>query len=390
MFKYLLCFLSLLCLSKELLFAQTTENNPSTASNSISITGFNGINIFSAEKNYLKGENWGTEIGYNLNLKNNESDWVRMMNAKSISFVFSYRNMDDVYLTKTAGTTGFLGNAYTVVSLLDLSLFQAGKVNFLLTPGFGVTYATKTYRTNYNPVIGSHINLGAEIGLKAEAPVSSSMKIQLGLHLFHYSNAAFNLSNNGVNTINASIGIIRDIDAYKNPRKIVAFNIEHKSSFEFGLGIGHRGLKQNYNQKLSPADSIKLEYATSHLNNVGIYAGYNYRLNPLLSLKGGTDVVYYSTTFNKVNFLYTSQDYGTSYDKFSVGTSIGADLWLSKVVFEADYGYYLHLKYDVTPVHTYWNFGVKYYLTNWVALETKAYLHRTQAHFANFGLLFHI
>lgn len=390
MFKYLLCFLSLLCLNKKLLFAQNKESSSLPAFNSISITGLNGLSIFSAEKNYMKGNFGGGEIAYNLNLKNNESDWVRMLNASAISFAFSYQGAENVYLTQRVGTNGFLGNAYSFVSLLDISLFKAGKIDFFFAPGFGVTYNEKTYRTNYNPLVGSHVNLAAQIGLKLAAPVSPSTKIQVGLQLFHFSNAAYKLPNDGVNSINVSIGIVRDINIAESPRKITAFNIDHKSSFEFGLGFGHRGLKQTYQQKLLPADSVKLEYATSHLNNVGFYAGYNYRLNSLLSLKVATDMVYYSTTFNSSNFLNTAQEYGTSYDKFSVGTSIGTDIWLGRVVFEADYGYYLHFKYDIPPVYTYWNFGAKFYVTNWLALEAKEYLHGTEAHYANFGVLFHV
>ena len=393
MFKYSPFLLLFIFFRWEKSLAQSSKKDTSSVQNSISVTGFYGLKIFSAEKNYMAGNYWGTEVAYNLNLKNNLSDWVKMLNAKNLSFAFSYFNLDNVYLTQKAGTKGFLGDDYSLFSRLELSIIQFDKVDFLLTPGFGLTYATKTYRTNYNPLIGSHINLGAQIGLKLETPVSASTKIQLGLNFFHYSNAAFKLPNDGVNTINSSIGIISDIGYKETPHKTLAFNIDNKSAFEFGLGLGHRGLLQIVQQKLSPADSIKQEYAVSHLNNAGFYAGYNYRLNSLLSIKAATDVVYYFVTYNAVNYLSkisTSQELGTSYDKFSVGTSLGGDIWLGRFVFEADYGYYLHLKYGQTPIYTYWNFGAKYYLTNWLALEAKEYLHGTEAHYANFGLLFHV
>ena len=390
MIKHVLLFsLILIVISVNKGYSQDNSNIP-VGRNSISFTGFEGLKIFSAEKNYMNGNFWSLEAAYNLNMVNNNSDWVKMMGVKDIGFAFSYRNMDNVSLTNRPGTEGFIGDAYALTSRLDISLLEAGKIDFFLTPGFGFAYVTKSYRTNYNPLIGTHINFAAEIGLKMEAPITNSTKLRAGVHLFHFSNAAFKLPNDGVNTINATLGVIQDINLVEKPRKTYAYNFDDKGAFEFGLGIGHRGLLQIVKQKLSPADSLKQLSATSHLNNMGFYAGYNYRLNSLLSIKAATDIVYYFTTYDNENKLATSQEFGTSYDKFSVGTSLGTDIWLGRTVFEANYGYYFHFAYGQTPIHGYWTFGAKYYLTPWIAIEAKQYLHQTEAHYANFGLLFHL
>lgn len=207
--------------------------------------------------------------------------------------------------------------------------------------------------------------------------------------LFHFSNAAYKLPNEGVNFINTSIGIVKGLNTFEKERNISFADIADKTTFEFGIGIGHRGLAQEFKTPASSLnDSLQRKFGTSKLNNIGMCIGYNYRLNPLLSLKASSDVVYYTTTYYTPNYKITSQDFGTSKDNFTVGLSSGFDIWLNRLVFEWSYGYYLHLNYATTPIHAYWIFGAKYYFKPWFAFEAKEYLHRTEAHYANFGVLF--
>jgi hypothetical protein len=136
-------------------------------------------------------------------------------------------------------------------------------------------------------------------------------------------------------------------------------------------------------------DTVAQKAAISHLYQAGFYAGYNYRLSQLLSLKAGTDAVYYFRPFSYQNFYSTYQESGTSFDHFSVGLSIGTDVWLGRMAFMFNYGYYLH--YAATgPTHTYWIIGGKYYLNSWMALNAKIYIHGLEAHYANFGLVFNV
>ena len=390
MFKNLLTILFFNILFYSYSFAQNLKKDTNDVSNSISVSGSEGLLIFAAKGNSIGGNFWGTEVAYNINLKNNSSDWVRLLKVKNASIIWTYFNLNNLYLKKDPNTKGFLGNDYSILGGLALSVFQYNKVDLLLTPGLGLTYASKTYQTNYNPFVGSHINLAAQIGLKLEVPFLTTTKIQFGFNVFHYSNAAFKLPNDGVNNLYLSLGIVNDINYKTFPRILEAYNMKNKNALEFGFGFGHRGLVQVNRGLLSATDSIQHAHEISRLNNAGFYAGYNYRLNSLLSLRAGTDIIYYSVTYNVLNSLSTSQGYGTSLDKFSVGTSVGTDLWLGRFVFATDYGYYLHLKYALTPINTYWKFGAKYYLTKFLALEAKEYLHGTEAHYANFGLLFHV
>lgn len=355
-----------------------------------------GLDINSPDNNKLKGSYYGAEFTYQLSMVNNNTPWVHLLHVQDIGLTFSYFNLQNISLAAKPGSQGFLGSNFGLISCVDMAFLKAGKMTFLFSPGFGFLYATQTYYTTDNPIAGSHVNLAVQAGLKAETPISKSAKIQAGLFFFHYSNAALKLPNDGVNSINASVGIVEDINSSGPVRQTAAFRINNKHSFEFGLGLGRRGFVQA-GQYINPktgkpitlTDSAAQRSATSNLYLLGLYAGYNYRLNGLLSLKAGTDMVYYFRPFSYNDFYSTYQETGSSFDKLSAGLSLGVDIWLGRLAVTANYGYYLH--YDnPDSIHGYWIMGGKYYVNNWMALNAKIYIHQFEAHYANFGLSFNV
>ncbi|HTD41162.1 MAG TPA: acyloxyacyl hydrolase [Mucilaginibacter sp.] len=379
----LLLFVSITC------FAQNGQN-------SIAITPVLGLNINSPDNNQLKGSYYGAEFTWQLNMANNNTAWVHLLHVQDIGFTFSYFNLQNISLNAKSSSRGFLGSNFGVISCIDMAFLKAGKVTFLFSPGFGFLYATQTYYTTYNPIVGSHINLAVQAGLKAETLISKSTKIQAGLFFFHYSNTASKLPNDGINSLNASLGIVEDINSSGPVRQKATFRINNKHSFEFSLGVGQRGLVQA-GQYINPqtgkpiilTDTAKQKSAASNLYLLGLYAGYNYRLSGLLSLKAGTDMVYYFKPFSYNNFYGTYQETGSSFDKLSIGLSLGTDVWLGRLAFTANYGYYLHYA-NPDSIHGYWIMGGKYYLNNWMALNAKIYIHQFEAHYANFGLSFNV
>lgn len=371
--------------------------------NSLELSPFAGLTIFSAEGNTLGGKPYGLEGVYHINMADNKADWVHALNIRNVGIALSYRNMGNVYLTKQPGTTGFLGDYIGAVGRISIVLFQAGKTDFMLTPGFGFGYVTQTYYTNaQNVLVGSHINFTAQIGAKVSTPLGQSTRLVGGVDLYHFSNAAFKNPNDGINSINASIGIDQDINVAAPATAQKQFRHYEKHSFEIGVGIGRRGLVQTgggLDPVGYPANVAYQRTASSDLYQSGLYAGYNYRVNPVLSLRAGIDAVYYYRTLDTIkdvhHFYATYQELGSSYDRWRVGASLGAELWLGKFSLPVNFGHYIHYHYFVpTYGHTYqppdfyWSFGARYYLAPWVALEAKQYLHRTQADFANFGLVF--
>jgi hypothetical protein len=384
MLKNLLaCLLSILITATYCAQAQDT-----TVHNSVEVTPLYGLKMFSSEHHQLKGDLYGAEVGYHISMQNNKADWIRLLHVQDIGIIAYYRNMDNIYLDGLANSRGILGKIYGVESRLDISLLKSGKTQLFFIPGFGFLYATEDYLTNQNILVGSHLNFNAQAGFRLTQQITPTTKLQVGIDLFHYSNAGVRIPNNGINAINASVGAIQSIDATglaSTPHEASTFR---RSSFEFGADVGVRGVINDTTNKAQPYGPVKSYIKT------GFYFGYNYRVSPVLSLKLGSEYIWYQKTYDKNDFYGTYQFTATSYDKWRYGVSLGGDLWMGKLAMQANYGYYLHFKsYTEStfgPIKTYWTIGLKYYVLPWMALQAKQYLNRTEADYVGFGVIFRL
>ena len=385
--------IGLLCATAGAALAQQQSTN-----NSVEVSPFVGIGTFAGAGNDLSGGFYGAEAVYHLNMANNPAMWVKQMHVIDISFAASFRQMGDVYLSKQPSTTkGIIGQSYGITSRLAIKLAQVGGTKLLFTPGFGFAYATETFYTNNNPLIGSHINFTAQAGLKVMTPLWQGTRLQAGVDLYHYSNAAFKLPNDGVNTLNASIGIDHDIDAVGPQGSKNLFVQEKKNTFELAFNVGRRGLVQTGGGLNYAPLAAQQRAATSNLWNIGLYGGYNRRINHVFGLKAGIDAVYYVKPFNLDDFYGTYQELASSYDNWRVGASTGFDIFMGRVVFNFNVGKYIHFasyqgSYGFTPDPPtwYWDFGGKYFINQTIAIEAKQYLHRTEADYVGLGLLFRL
>jgi len=386
---YLISFLLLfLCGSNK----ASAQSDP----NSISLTPLASLSIFAPDGN-LQGSFYGGEAAYQLNMADNNVEWIRLLHVQDISFTAAWLNLQGIYNGGTAASRGMPGNTYAALTIVDMSFLHAGSTRFFFSPGIGLAYATQTYYiNNYNPHVGSHINLAVQAGVKLETPVFPSTRLTLGVDFFHYSNSAFKLPNDGINNINTTIGLVRDLKLTGPDREKATFAIDDKQSLEIGIGFGRRGFIQagayinpKTGKPVPLPDSAAQKSATSNLYMSGMYIGYAYRLNSLLSLKLGSDMVYYFRPFSWDDFYRTFQESGTSYDHLAVGVSAGLDLWLGRMAFMANYGYYLHYN-SIYPTHFYRTIGGKYYLNSWLALNIKMYIHGFEAQYANFGVVFNV
>lgn len=366
---HLKVLLSVLLCAFLIVKAQAQDNQ-----NSIEITPTTGIKIFSAEKNYLKGNFWGTELAYHFNMQDNPAPYIHLFNIRSIDAVLSYRNMQQVILNSNPATRDLLGSTVGILGRFEFGLLKAGPVRLLFTPGAGFVYSTHSYFTdNRNPIVGSHINIAAQAGLKLFTAITPSTGIQTGIDIFHYSNGATRIPNNGVNAYMWSLGLVQKI----KQRHVVESEDETstaKNSIELGGDIGYRGV---------------YESKDGHFKS-GIYLGYNYRVSKIISAKIDTDAGYFYTVFDPSNFVETFQYYGTSYDRWRVGVSAGVDVWLGRLAVMANYGHYIHYKTYYPNNQQYWTAGVKYRVKPWLAFQIKGYIHGTEADYVGAGPIFNV
>lgn len=329
------------------------------------------IDNFSADKNFLQGSAYGGELIYHYNVNRNPQKWSSDLGIKSIDIIFNYKHMGNV--TRVANPEkGEFGDAYSLMGGLTFPLLNVSKVELAFTPGFGILYAGESWFSNQNPIVGSRLNFGLKAGLKASVPLSEKTTVSANLDVLHYSNGGTRVPNNGLNTVSVGLSIIRAINDNVDV-KTPSFEEGNykKHSFDLGINVGRRGVYQS----------------RDGLYKTGVYGGYNYRLTSYLAFGAGVDAVYYYTKYDPNRNLETFQSKASSLDRWRVGAAIGPDLWMGRLAFMAKYGYYLHYN-SLLPVKTYWTAGVKYKLNNWLSLQSKIYIHQTEADYVGFGLMF--
>src|ERR1700744_2229039 len=152
-------------------FAQDHQNN-------FAITPIEGIKIFAPETDPLAGNFYGLDVAYRLNMSNNEDRWIKKLHVKDIALTARYMDLQNIYFSSNPASKGFLGSTYSAFTILDIALWQRGNTMLLFSPGVGLTYDTKTYYDDlYNSLVGSHLNLGINAGLKLETPISPATRI---------------------------------------------------------------------------------------------------------------------------------------------------------------------------------------------------------------------
>ncbi|MES2417117.1 MAG: acyloxyacyl hydrolase [Bacteroidota bacterium] len=361
--KNLFLFLSLI-LSFQFSKAQTQSANSLEFSPQISFATF-------TDGRKLTGTAYGAEFLYHINTENNPKAWMRSLNLKSIDLVYNYKNMGNIKILNDPREAMF-GDSHAVLGALSILLLKAKQTEFLFSPALGLSYVSKTFFTNQNPLIGSRINFAVRGALKITTPITSSTSLSAGIDLLHHSSASLRIPNKGMNTVNLGIGIIHSLSPY--PKHIDTTNAKSeykKYSFDFGVNIGRRG---DYQSK------------GGHFKT-GLNAYYNYRLGNAIGISGGVDAVYYHSVYDSLNNAYAKQLFANSYDHWRVGLAVGPDFWMGKLALMLKYGYYLHYN-SVRHTNTYWTTGLRYDVKNWVALQGKAYIHKVEADYIGFGFIF--
>lgn len=333
------------------------------------------ISSFSANQNNMQGAAYGGELIFHYNVNREPRKWSSDLGIKSIDVIFNYKRMADINRIANP-QKGEFGDSYGLLGGLTFPLLNISKADIAFTPGFGLLYAGESWFSNQNPVVGSKLNFGLKAGLKLNIPVNKKTELSANLDVLHYSNGGTRVPNNGLNVVSMGLSVVR---ALNENVEVAKPNFEKetykKHSFDLGVNVGRRGVY----------------HSRDGLWKTGLYTGYNYRLKSYLSLGTGIDAVYYHTTYDPNNSDATYQSKANSLERWRVGLALGPDLWMGNLAFMAKYGYYIHYNsyyFQGGPIKTYWTAGVKYKLNNWLGLQSKIYIHQTEADYVGFGVMF--
>lgn len=366
--KFTGCFTFLFMGLTKMSVCQTLVENTS-----ISIKPILGTQVLKNSEGLMHDKIYGLDLTYFKNISDKEDLWIKESRMSGYGFVLIMRNLNGINGLRDTAINS-VGRAFGVTALGKFNIVKTKRFNWYLSPSGGVSYLTKSFFDHpKNRFIGSHMNITLSADMGIEFPLTRYTNLSTGIGLLHYSNSGMIIPNGGLNT--AQIFIQLDLKKYSSTgttKKFSNYLPLQKNSFEFGAGIGRRGIYERH----------------EGIFRSGFYIGYNYRLNDAFVLKSGLDAVYYGTTYDPQKNLETFQYYGSSYDKWRAGLSIGADLNLYRLTINVQTGKYIYYDRLYKKINRYWTFGPTYFITPHIGIQLKTYMHHTQADFLNYGMLF--
>jgi len=317
----------------------------------------------------------GFDAAYFKDISRNKDKWIGPIGAKSYGIGLIFRDISNLKGAKDTAAHAF-GQVYGLVAQMDFQLFKLGSVKVNFTPGVGLSVTNKYFfNSTKNRFLGSPINEAIKADLGMELPISKNTDLLAGLGFLHISNGGLTVPNGGLNTGNVYLGLkFGNTETLPSERKS-SYEPLGRNSIELSAGIGARGV---YEQR------------GKHFYKSGFYAGYNFYLNDIMTLKAGGDAVYYYSVYDPQKPGETFQNYGTSFDRWRTGLSVGADINLWRITVGAQLGKYLHYNRLMESATWYWTFGPTYNITPRLGLQAKTYMHFAQADYVNWGLLYRI
>jgi hypothetical protein len=363
-------YLAILLLPINSVCAQDTTNKYF-----IAIKGLLGTHVYQDQGHLFQDHIPGFEVSLSRNIAAHKDSWIKYTGAKSYGIDLVFRDLSHLKGAKDTAQNSF-GQVYGVAFQTEFEVLKLGNVAFIFKPAIGLAYTNKYfYNTNKNRFIGSPLNEIIKADLGAEINLSTHTLLTGGFNFLHISNGGSTVPNGGLNTGNLYIGVKSAVGQANESSRKSNYQPLQRGSFEISAGMGKRGV---------------FEQRHKNLYRNGFYAGYNYYLSDLFSLKAGADAVYYHTVYDPNNALATYQNYGSSYDRWRTGISIGADINLWRVTVNGQVGKYIHYDRVIKNATWYWTFGPTFNITPQIGIQAKTYMHYAQADYVNYGLLYRL
>lgn len=268
--------------------------------------------------------------------------WESRYNYPDWGFSFIYQDLKNQYL----------GENYSLYAHYNFYFF---KRNLMFRIGQGLAYASNPYdkvKNFRNNAYGSDILSTTYVmfNYKKEA-IFKGFGLQAGVSIIHYSNANFRAPNNSTNTFAFNVGANYMLDYDKQPDYIPStedrkFTEKIKYNVVFRSGINESDI----------VDSGQYPFYI-----VSAYA--DKRLNRKSAVQVGADV-FVSKFLKELIYFYSvayperNIDADTDYKR--VGIFVGHELFINKMSFITQLGYYVYYPYDFEG-RVYNRIGLKRY-----------------------------
>jgi hypothetical protein len=294
--------------------------------------------------------------------------WERLYKYPQVGFSLSYYHY---------GVPQELGEAVSLTTHLDNTLWQFRKSSLRFNLGTGLVYSTRhfTPETNEgNVAIGSRLAFVLRSTIRFEFPVREGFRMNLNLAFRHFSNGALNKPNNGMNFPMVGVGV------QYQPKEVRLLNTPDTASTVINRHI-------QFNLRLAGGVKEVLRVDEKHpMYSLSLYG--SKRLSQKSSVLFGGDG-FINTALREEFINKQSPVPHEALDQRLAGVSIGHELHLDKLSFVIQFGRYVHQPYELYPQY-YQRYGLKYMLFQSFSANAMLLAHARTAHVIEWGLGLHI
>lgn len=308
----------------------------------------------------------GVILGFNQKTFGNKA-WESRYNYPDYGASFIYQDMKNYHLGENYGLYAHF-NFYFLNRNLKFRIGQ------------GIAYATNPYDKveNFrNNAYGSDLLSSTYVMLNYDKQnIFKGFGLQAGISIIHYSNANFKAPNNSTNTFAFNIGANYTLD-YDNQPDYIPSTEDKKFTEKIKYNIAFRG---GVNE--------------SDINDTGQFPFYilsfyaDKRLNRKSSIQVGTDV-FFSTFLKELiefySIAYPLNNVTGDEDYKRVGVFVGHELFINKMSFITQLGYYVYYPYDFEG-RVYNRIGLKRYFGDKLFGAITLKSHGAKAEAVEFGI----
>ncbi len=176
---------------------------------------FGKIGRYSVETNYQ----FGRIIPHNSKFKNSVTDFThsfeftfykQTLGEKAWQRKLHYPELGGSFVIAHNGDREVYGNAYMLLAVAKFWIVRSRNIDFFIRIGTGLAFTPTHFnliRNRDNNAIGSLINSADQFRLGVDLKPDEHLHVMFGISLTHYSNAAIQLPNLGINVPAFTMGV---------------------------------------------------------------------------------------------------------------------------------------------------------------------------------------
>ncbi|WP_040281220.1 acyloxyacyl hydrolase [Psychroserpens damuponensis] len=294
-------------------------------------------------------------------------DWESRFNYPDWGFSFIYQDMKNTYL----------GENYSLYAHYNF-YFLNRNLNFRI--GQGMAYTTNPYdkNTNFrNNAYGSDLLSSTYLMLNYKKEnIIKGFGLQAGISVIHYSNANFRAPNTSTNTFAFNVGANYMFNSDKEPEYIpTSEEKKYKEPIAFNFA---------FRSGVNESDIIDVGQYPFYI--ISAYA--DKRINRKSAIQLGTDVFFSKFLEELIHFYavaFPELNVKGDEDWKRVGVFVGHELFINKMSFVTQLGYYVYYPYDFEG-QVYNRIGLKRYFGDKIFGAITLKSHGAKAEAVEFGI----